>query len=142
MNLSSGANGQPPQRPKVPTPFLGGGLIVALGSAAFGEVVCRGARITRGTCGAITQFPSPRDGQLLSLAVHSQLNRLDEATILTVRLNDADTELQINMPAGSTSVDIVESVVSVAAGDLVSLEVDTTAAAAGNANFITALEYK
>lgn len=79
---------------------------------------------------ASATVPIPRDGRLMSLAVYPQINGLTGPALFTVRLNGTDTALQVAIPAGSTSVNIVDPAVSVPvlAGDLVTLRVDASAA--------------
>ena len=103
----------------------GGGLIEILGLAFADEVVYSASGASKDSQEGPTQIPIPSDGQLLSLAINPFQNELDGPAIITVRLNGENTTLQINVPQGSTDVVIVDSVVDVTAGDLVSLQTDT-----------------
>jgi len=121
----------------------GGGLIVAAGTVSNNEVRYS-TRTTIGLALSVesnAQIPLPRDGELVSLAVNPVSNTYDQAVELTVRLNGADTTLQVSVPAASTSVEIIESVVNVIAGDLVSLEIDATATTTGFFEFFATYEY-
>lgn len=109
---------------------LGGGGLFTTGTG--GSVVADGRveyfGLTRFEINEVAaQLPIPRDGELFALAVFPRRNDLTGIATFTVRLNGADTNLQINVPAGSTAVHTIESVVNVSAGDLVALEIDTEA---------------
>ena len=104
----------------------GGGLIENLGSANFSEIVYSASDIETTLDESFTQIPIPRDGQLVSLAVNPFFNLLDGEAVITVRVNGQDTALQINVPGGDSSVLTANAVVPVAAGDVVSLQTDTT----------------
>ena len=125
-------------------PSGGGGLIVAAGLVSNNDLrYSTGTTLELGlSVESNTQLPLPRDGELVSLAVRPVLNTYDQAVELTVRLNGADTTLQVSVPAASTSVEIMESVVNVVAGDLVSLEIDSLATTTGAFHFFATYEYR
>ncbi len=77
------------------------------------------------------QFPVPRDGRLVSLAVNPWDSELDGDALITVRVNGSDSALQIAVPFGSTAVETFKTTVPVLAGNLLSLQVDTRAASSG-----------
>jgi len=110
----------------------GGGLFTPGGSVANGQVMYSNSLRPGPEINEVAaQLPIPRDGELFALAVWPRVNTLTGIATFTVRLNGADTNLQINVPAGSTAVHTIESVVNVSAGDLVALEIDTEAAGGG-----------
>ena len=75
------------------------------------------------------QWPVPRDGRLVSLAVNPYDNsELNGKVLIKVRVNGSDTALQIAVPPNSTAVETFKTTVPVLAGDLMSLQVDTRAA--------------
>ncbi len=90
------------------------------------------------------QSPIPRAGNLVSLAVNTMTNTLDNTAVFTVRVNGVDTTLQISVSAGVTSVQTIESNVDVVVtDDLVSLEIDTrTSTSGGIIEFIAVYEYQ
>jgi len=88
------------------------------------------------------QLPIPTDGRILSLAVNTYSNTLDANAVITVRLSGADTALKITVPASSTSVQTTTANIHMSAGDLVTLEVDATAAETGGMKFNATYAFK
>jgi len=122
----------------------GGGLFTPGGTISEGQVMYSNSlRPGPETNEVAAQFPIPRDGELFALAVFPRRNDLTGIATFTVRLNGTDTNLQINVPAGSTAVHTIESVVNVSAGDLVVLEIDTEAAGGRSViSFAATYEYR
>ncbi len=121
----------------------GGGVF----EAARGEALAGEIRYSISASGNIlneedAQIPIPRDGELLSLAVNPFFNTLDGGAEITVRLNAVDTALQIVVPSDSTDVITTTAVVPVVAGNLLSLEYDTTGAEEGSIRFIATYEFR
>jgi len=78
----------------------------------------------------------------LSLAVNTYYNTLDANAEITVRLNAKDTALKITVPSSSTSVQTTTANINMSVGDLVSLEVDATAAETGGMKFNATYAFK
>jgi hypothetical protein len=84
------------------------------------------------------QFVAPRAGNLSGLFVQAAVNSLDGDAIVTLRINGAPTAVRVTIPPLGVALvsDTVNSAV-VAAGDLISLEVDAaTAPSAGSVSNI------
>ena len=79
---------------------------------------------------AYTQFRLPVGGTLMSLRTRVVCNTCD-ATI-TVRRNGVDTALTISAPAGTSGQVAVSASVTVAADDLISIQLILTSAAGGH----------
>ena len=88
------------------------------------------------------QLPIPNDGRILSLAVNTYYNTLDANAEITVRLNGKDTALKITVPSSSTSVQTTTANINMSVDDLVSLEVDATAAETGGMKFNATYAFK
>jgi len=119
----------------------GGGLDQVRGAVSSGQVSFH-AGPTQGTDETALQFPIPQAGEFLSLAINPFSNSLTGTAVLTVRVNEIDTVLQVVITAASTSVVTASAVIPVAPGDLVSLKMDTTGAASGTIVFTAAYVYR
>jgi len=82
----------------------GGGLFWSKGTVQNGNVRYSNNTQAVEDTEAAVQLPIPRDGELFALAVWPRVNTLTGIATFTVRLNGADTNLQINVAAGSTAV--------------------------------------
>ncbi len=83
------------------------------------------------------QFPLPRDGMVRSFTIKITSNSLDGHATLTLRINGADTGIWITVPAGATGVYSNGNTAEAMAGDLFSIEVDTTAAGSGELQYVS-----
>jgi hypothetical protein len=63
--------------------------------------------------------PLPLDGHLVGLAVYPYVNTTQYNVAVTVIVNDAPTPISVEIPAGSTAVQVTDAQMAVNAGDLV-----------------------
>lgn len=119
----------------------GGGLFSMHTVVENGDVECTTENLG-GRCPEIPGMPIPRDGKLVSLAVNIYENTLNNTAKITVLVNDTSTALQLQVPAGPTSIETIVTDVGVKAGDLIKLEVDATAAGAGVIRITATTEYQ
>jgi hypothetical protein len=122
----------------------GGGGIFTVGGAANINVQCAAPNLGHsGACDPGREAPLPTDGKLVSLAVHpyQNTNTSGGPATITVLVNGVPSILQIQIPAGSTSVQTVYADVHVQAGDLVTVQShDPTGN--GSTNFVATFEYR
>ncbi len=80
------------------------------------------------------QIVAPRAGTLRDFFVNVGINSLNGNMVLTVRINGVDTSITVTFGSTETGEQSdTTNTATVAAGDLLSIEVDTTAASAGSA---------
>lgn len=89
-----------------------------------------------------TQRPLPYSGTLRNMYVHVSSNGLDGVMVITARRGAVDTPLSLVINASATGVfaDTVNTQ-GFNAGDLLSVEIDTTAATVGTATAKISMEY-
>jgi hypothetical protein len=80
-------------------------------------------------------MPMPRSGKLFSLSISMAENNLDGDTEVKVLVNGIDTALLIQVPAGSTSVQMIEAEIPFQVGDFVILVTDGSGASNGGSFF-------
>jgi len=100
----------------------GGGVFATVGSYGGGVSSCSSFYGPSGSCQPDREVPLPRDGKLASLAINPYDNTRATTANFTVLVNGINTALQIQVPPGSTSVQVINADVSVQAGDLVVLQ--------------------
>lgn len=89
-------------------------------------------------------FLIPADGNLSNLFALPFANSMDDVTLVTVRVASAGTPLAVSVPAGGVVlVSDTATVVPVSAGDLVSIELDSSASTLGGTirGFAIGLQY-
>ena len=111
----------PPGPPGSPGEAGGGGVFAAIGSYGGGASSCSSFYGAAGSCTPDRAVPLPRDGKIVSLAVNPHVNTRATTANFAVNVNGVDTALLIQVPPGSTSIQVINADVSVQAGDLVVL---------------------
>lgn len=111
----------------------GGGVLTAQGAACEDNPKCASFTTGAGSCGNVDYKTSvPINGKFVSLSVFLYENNLvDNFADVTLIVNNADSALKIQIPAGSTTMQTVFADVDVQAGDLVWIEGDGTSASNG-----------
>lgn len=103
-----------------------GNFAVAFGQARFADF--DGVQTTE----VDAQFAMPRAGKINGLSLRVFTNTLNGVTVVTLRVNGAPTALTFNVGAGVTGFfTLATQEVAVAEGDLISVDIDASAAGSG-----------
>lgn len=79
------------------------------------------------------QWVAARSGTLKNLYVQATANTLDAGTPVTLRINGAPTTVTVTVPLGDVALHSdVANTAAVAAGDLISLEIDASGSTGGS----------